>query len=160
MMTNILATAATLTAVCTAATSAEPSPAEAIQIIHSDSRPPLVGPAQWFTGAVAIDMLVQPQMPARTSAATVRFEPGARTAWHRHPLGQSLIVTSGNGWVQEWGGPTRALQPGDVVWIPPGIKHWHGASASSALVHIAVQEALAGVYAEWHEQVSDEQYPR
>lgn len=139
-----------------------PTPTEdaIMKISHNGSRPSNKGPADWFTGAVRIDMLFQPEAPARTSAATVTFDPGARTAWHTHPLGQTLIVTSGLGWAQCEGGPVEEIRPGDVVWFPPGVRHWHGASASVAMSHIAINEALEGKVVEWMEKVSDEQYQR
>ena len=116
------------------------------------------GPAEWFTGAVRIDALAQAPAPARVSAASVTFEPGARTAWHTHPLGQTLIVTFGRGWAQRDGGPIEEIRPGDVVWFPPGEKHWHGATATTAMTHIAIQEALDGKAVEWLEKVGDTQY--
>jgi quercetin dioxygenase-like cupin family protein len=116
------------------------------------------GPADWFTGTVRIDPLFQANAPARASGASVTFEPGARTAWHTHPLGQTLIVTSGCGWAQREGGPTEEIRPGDVVWFPPGEKHWHGAARTTAVTHIAIQEALDGKVVDWMEKVSDEQY--
>lgn len=116
------------------------------------------GPAGWFTGTVHVTMLFQAGPPARASGGRVTFEPGARTAWHTHPLGQTLIVTSGAGRVQRWGGPAEEIRPGDVVWIPPGVKHWHGAAPTTALTHLAIQEALDGKAAEWLEKVSGEQY--
>jgi quercetin dioxygenase-like cupin family protein len=116
------------------------------------------GPADWFTGTVRIDPLFQVRPPARAAGASVTFEPGARTAWHTHPLGQVLIVTAGCGLVQRWGGPIEEIRPGDVVWFPPGEKHWHGAAPTTAMTHIAIQEALDGKVVEWMEQVSDEQY--
>lgn len=116
------------------------------------------GPAEWFTGAVRIDPLFQAADPARVVGASVTFEPGARTAWHAHPLGQTLIVTSGCGRAQRWGGPIEEIRPGDVVWIAPGEKHWHGAAPTTAMTHIAVHEHLDGKVVEWFEQVSDEQY--
>jgi len=117
------------------------------------------GPADWFTGTVRIDPLfLKAEEPARTTGASVTFEPGARTAWHTHPLGQTLIVTAGCGLVQREGGPIEEIRPGDVVWFPPGEKHWHGASADSAMTHIAVQESLNGKNVDWLEHVSDEQY--
>lgn len=119
------------------------------------SRP---GPGDWFTGTVRIDPLFAAQEPARAAGASVTFEPGARTAWHTHPLGQTLIVTAGFGRVQRWGGPVEVIRPGDVVWFPPGEKHWHGAGPDTALTHIAIQEQLNGRVVEWLEQVSDEQY--
>jgi quercetin dioxygenase-like cupin family protein len=116
------------------------------------------GPADWFTGTVRIDPLFQAQAPARAAGASVTFEPRARTAWHTHPLGQTLIVTAGCGRVQRWGGPVEEIRPGDVVWFPPGEKHWHGAAPTTAMTHIAVQEQLDGKMVEWLEHVTDEQY--
>jgi len=116
------------------------------------------GPAEWFTGTVRIDPLFQPPAPARAFGAAVTFEPGARTAWHSHPLGQTLIVTNGYGRVQRWGGPIAEIRPGDVVWIPPGEKHWHGAGPTTAMTHIAIQEQIEGKPADWMEHVSDDQY--
>ena len=116
------------------------------------------GPAEYFTGTVRIDPLFQAPNPARVACASVSFEPGARTAWHTHPLGQTLIVMSGLGWVQRWGGSIEEIRPGDVVWFAPGEKHWHGASPTIAMTHIAIQEALNGKPVEWMEKVSDEQY--
>ena len=116
------------------------------------------GPAAYFTGAVRIDPLFSPPDPARVAAAWVTFEPGARTAWHTHPLGQTLVVTAGCGWAQREGGPVEAIRPGDVVSFSPGEKHWHGATATTGMSHIAVQEKLGGSPVDWMEQVSDEQY--
>jgi quercetin dioxygenase-like cupin family protein len=116
------------------------------------------GPGDWFTGVVRIDPLFQAPEPARVAGASVTFEPGARTAWHAHPLGQTLIVTFGVGRVQREGGPIEEIRPGDVVWFPPGEKHWHGASPTKAMTHIAIQEALNGKVVDWMEKVSDEQY--
>src|SRR5216110_3578342 len=116
------------------------------------------GPGDWFTGTVRIDPLFQANAPARAAGASVTFEPGARTAWHTHPFGQTLIVTSGCGRVQRWGGAIEEIQPGDVVWFPPGEKHWHGAAPKTAMTHIAIQEALDGKVVEWMEHVTDEQY--
>jgi quercetin dioxygenase-like cupin family protein len=123
------------------------------------SQPPTKGPAEYFTGTVRIDPLFQANNPARAVGASVTFEPRARTAWHTHPLGQTLIVTAGCGLAQAWGGgPVKEIRPGDVVWIPPGEKHWHGATATAAMTHIAIQEQLDGKTADWMEKVSDEQY--
>ena len=122
------------------------------------SRPSNKGPSDWFSGTVRIDPLFEAADPARVAGASVTFEPGARTAWHTHPLGQTLIVTSGCGRVQRWGGPREEIRPGDVVWFPPGEKHWHGATATTAVVHIAVQERLDGKAVDWLEHVTDEQY--
>lgn len=129
-----------------------------LDIKRNGSRPSTKGPSDWFTGTVRVDPLFQPVEPARTSAAQVTFEPGARTNWHTHPLGQTLIVVSGCGWVQREGGPIQEIGPGDVVWFPPGLKHWHGATPTTALCHIAVQEALDGKNVDWLEKVSDPQY--
>ena len=127
-------------------------------ITRAGSQPSQQGPAEWFTGTVRIDPLFSAPAPARIAGPAVTFEPGARTAWHTHPLGQTLIVLSGVGLVQREGGPVEEIRPGDVVWFPPGVKHWHGASPTTAMTHIAVQEQLDGKAVEWLEQVSDEQY--
>lgn len=131
-----------------------------MEIKRSGSQPFARGPADWFTGTVRIDPLVSAPAPARVSAASVTFEPGARTVWHTHPLGQTLIVTAGCGRVQRAGGPIEEIRPGDVVWIPPGEKHWHGAAPTTAMTHIAVQETLDGKAVDWLEPVSDEDYGR
>ena len=115
-----------------------------MDIQRNGSQPSGKGPADYFTGSARIDPLFQAPDPARVRGASVTFEPGARTAWHTHPLGQTLIVTSGRGWVQAWGGPVEEIHPGDVVWFPPGEKHWHGATPTTAMAHIAIQEALDG----------------
>jgi quercetin dioxygenase-like cupin family protein len=129
-----------------------------MDIKRAGSQPSGKGPADWFTGAVRIDPLFQVQDLARAAGNAVTFEPGARTAWHTHPLGQTLIVTFGLGWAQRDGGPIEELRPGDVVWFPPGEKHWHGASATTAMQHVAINEALNGKAVDWMEHVSDEQY--
>lgn len=129
-----------------------------MEIKRIGTQPSGKGPADWFTGAVRIDPLFDRADPARVAGASVTFEPGARTAWHTHPLGQTLIVTAGSGWVQQWNGTREPIRPGDVVWIPPGEKHWHGASATTAMTHIAIQEKLNGKAVEWMEHVTDEQY--
>jgi quercetin dioxygenase-like cupin family protein len=118
------------------------------------------GPADWFTGQVRVDPLFAAPDPARVGGALVTFEPGARTAWHTHPLGQTLIVTAGCGWVQRDGGAVEEIRPGDVVWFPPGEKHWHGATATTGMSHIAIQEKLNGSVVDWMEHVSDAQYRR
>jgi quercetin dioxygenase-like cupin family protein len=128
-----------------------------MQIKRSGSQPSAKGPAEYFTGSVRIDAPFKREEPARVNGALVTFEPGARTAWHTHPLGQTLIVTSGLGWVQRWGGPVDEIRPGDVVWFEPGEKHWHGATATTAMSHIAIQEALNGSPVDWMEHVTDEQ---
>jgi quercetin dioxygenase-like cupin family protein len=122
------------------------------------SQPSGKSPAEYFTGTVRIDPLFQANAPARAVGASVTFEPGARTAWHTHPLGQTLIVTAGSGLAQRWGGPIEEIRPGDVIWFPPGEKHWHGATSTTAMTHIAIQEHLDGKTAEWMEKVTDEQY--
>jgi quercetin dioxygenase-like cupin family protein len=129
-----------------------------MDIKKSGSQQSVRGPADWFTGAVRLAPLFDAPDPARVAATTVTFEPGARTAWHTHPLGQRLIVTSGLGRAQRWGGPIEEIRPGDVVTFEPGEKHWHGASPSTAMTHIAVQERLNGKLVEWMEHVTDEQY--
>jgi quercetin dioxygenase-like cupin family protein len=122
------------------------------------SQPSAKGPAEWFTGTVRIDPLFQAPDPALVQGASVTFEPGARTAWHTHPLGQTLIVTAGCGWAQRWGGPIEEIRSGDVIWFPPGEKHWHGATPATAMTHIAIQEKLDGKVVDWMEQVGEEQY--
>lgn len=134
------------------------STAQKIEITRGSSRPASKGPAEYFTGSVSVDRLFQPNEHARATGACVTFQPGARTAWHMHPLGQRLIVTAGFGQVQRWAGPIEEIRPGDVVWIPPGVKHWHGATPDAAMTHIAIQEALNGKFVDWLEKVSDEQY--
>lgn len=134
------------------------SKAPTLVIARSGSQPSAKGPAENFTGSVRVDPLFDAKEPAHTSAATVTFEPGARTNWHTHPLGQTLIVTAGSGRVQLWGGPLEEIRPGDVVSIPPGQKHWHGAAPTTAMSHIAVQGALDGKRVQWMEKVSDAQY--
>ena len=129
-----------------------------MDIKRCGSQPSSKGPAEWFTGAVRIDPLFQPSAPARAAGNSVTFEPGARTAWHTHPLGQVLIVTAGCGRVQRWGGAIDEIRPGDVIWISPGEKHWHGAAPATAMTHIAIQEQLDGKMVDWMEHVSDEQY--
>jgi quercetin dioxygenase-like cupin family protein len=129
-----------------------------MEIKRSGSRPSGKGPADWFTGTVRIDPLFQPIAPARAVGASVTFEPGARTAWHTHPLGQTLIVISGCGLAQSLGGPVEQIRPGDVIQFAPGEKHWHGASPTTAMTHIAIQEQLDGKAVDWMEKVSDEQY--
>jgi quercetin dioxygenase-like cupin family protein len=131
-----------------------------MQIKRSGAVPSAKGSADWFTGTVRIDPLFQAPEPARVSGGMVTFEPGARTAWHKHPLGQALLIVSGLGWIQREGGPIEEVRPGDVVWFPPGLKHWHGASSTNAMTHIAIQESLNGKNVEWLEKVSDEQYRR
>jgi quercetin dioxygenase-like cupin family protein len=130
-----------------------------MEIRRNGTTPSNKGSADWFTGTVRVDPLFQAHDPARTSGASVTFEPGARSNWHSHPLGQTLIVTTGSGWVQAWGQPAQEIGPGDVVWTPSGEKHWHGAKATTPLTHIAIQEALGGKVVDWMEKVGDDQYP-
>ena len=129
-----------------------------MEITRNGSRPSGKGPADWFTGAVRIDLLFSAPDPARVAGACVTFEPGARTAWHTHPLGQTLVVVSGLGWAQREGGPREEIRPGDVVWFSPGERHWHGASSTTAMTHIAFQEQLDGKAVNWLEQVGDDEY--
>jgi quercetin dioxygenase-like cupin family protein len=129
-----------------------------IDITRVGSKPSQKGPAEWFTGSVRVEILFGDKAPSRVSSANVAFEPGARTAWHTHPLGQHIIITSGVGWVQQEGGVVQEVRPGDVVWFPPNVKHWHGASPENAMTHIAIQEAKDGSAVEWMEHVTDEQY--
>ena len=143
-----------------ASSTASVQDAQTITITRSGSQPSRQGPAEYFTGAVRVDPLFQANDPSRTSGASVTFEPGARSAWHTHPAGQILIVTAGLGRVQRWGGPIEEIRQGDVVWIPPGLKHWHGASPNTAMTHIAIQEHLDGKVVDSMEKVSAEQYRR
>ena len=129
-----------------------------MEITRIGSQPSGKGPEDWFTGSVRVDPLFQPNESRRAAAAIVTFEPGARTAWHTHPLGQTLIITSGCGWVQREGGSVEEIHPGDVVWFAPNEKHWHGATASTGMTHIAIQENLNGKVVDWMEKVSDDQY--
>ena len=130
-----------------------------MEITRNGTRPSNKGPADFFTGQVRVDPLFSAKGPARANGALVTFEPGARSAWHSHPLGQTLIVTAGSGWVQAWDQKVQEIGPGDVIWTPPGEKHWHGAKANTSLSHIAIQEALDGRVVDWMEKVGDDQYP-
>ena len=132
----------------------------AMEIKRIGSQPSRKGQTEYFTGSVRIDPLFQAPDPARVGAGSVTFEPGARTAWHTHPLGQTLIITSGCGWVQRDGGPIEEVRPGDIVWFPPGEKHWHGAAPTTGMTHTAIQESLNGKNVDWLEKVSDQQYRR
>lgn len=129
-----------------------------MEIKRSGSRPSGTGPAEYFTGGVRVDPLFEAADPGRALGASVTFEPGARTAWHSHPLGQTLIVTAGCGWAQRDGGPKEEIRPGDVIWFAAGEKHWHGATATTAVTHIAIVEKLDGKNTDWMEKVSDERY--
>jgi quercetin dioxygenase-like cupin family protein len=143
-----------------AASNAPSDSQQTLRVMRAGSRPSARGPAENFTGSVRIERLFTATAPSRMSGGLPTFEPGARTAWHTHPLGQVLIVTAGAGWVQQWGGPVEEIRPGDVVWIPPGVKHWHGATATTSMTHIALQEHVDGEVASWMEKVTDEQYRR
>ena len=129
-----------------------------MDIKRTGSQPSNKGPAEWFTGSVRIDPLFQPNVSTRANGSSVTFEPGARTAWHSHPLGQTLIVTAGCGLAQGWGGAIQKIRPGDVIWFSAGEKHWHGATATTAMTHISIVEQLDGKSADWMEHVSDEEY--
>jgi quercetin dioxygenase-like cupin family protein len=131
-----------------------------MEVKRSGSQASTKGPSDWFTGTVRIDPLFQAPDPSRVARASVTFEPGARTAWHTHPLGQTLIITARGGWAQREGGPIEEIRPGDVVWFPAGEKHWHGATPTTAMTHIAIQERLDGKAVDWLEKVTDEQYRR
>lgn len=131
---------------------------QTIKVMRNGSQPSAKGRGEHFTGSVSIEPLFNENPPAHTSGGRVTFEAGARTAWHSHPLGQTLIVTAGTGWIQQWGGQVEEMRQGTVVWIPPGVKHWHGATTSASMTHIAIQESLNGKAVEWMEKVSDEQY--
>lgn len=156
MKKSVLAAPATaLTMALSAAYSAEEAP---VTVTRVGSQPSTPGPEQYFTGAVRVDSRFQAPAPARLGGGVVTFEPGAHTAWHTHPLGQTLIVTAGAGRVQKWGDAIQEIRPGDVVWIPPGIKHWHGASPTMSMSHIALSESLDGKSVDWMEKVSQEQY--
>jgi quercetin dioxygenase-like cupin family protein len=130
-----------------------------MEIQRNGDKPTVTGPAEWFTGTVRIDAPFQGSGAARVSGATVTFEPAARSHWHTHPLGQTLIVTAGRGLVQRWGGPVEVIRPGDVVWCPAGEKHWYGATPTAGMTHIGIQEALDGQVVDWMEPVTDAQYP-
>jgi quercetin dioxygenase-like cupin family protein len=165
MLASLLAPVAALAQVAaapgsSAAPSASGDNAGAVRITRVGSLPSSRGPAENFSGSVRVDRLFSATVPSRASGGLVTFEPGARSAWHTHPLGQVLVVTAGMGWVQREGGPVEEIRPGDVVWIAPGVRHWHGATATTGMSHIAVTEHLDGKVAEWMEKVSDEQYRR
>jgi quercetin dioxygenase-like cupin family protein len=143
-------------AVCTLAAAQTNAPH--ITITPTSAQKVITGTPDRFIGSVRVQLLFDPAEPSRTSGGSVTFQPGARSAWHTHPLGQILIVTDGVGWIQEWGGPVQVIRKGDVVWTPAGVKHWHGATPTTAMTHIAVQESLNGVAVNWLEQVTNEQY--
>ena len=139
-------------------TAAQAPTSSSIKIARSDSLQSNRGSDQYFTGSVQVQQLFPVNDPSRTSGGKVTFEAGARSAWHTHPLGQILIVTEGIGWIQQWGGPIEEIRKGDVIWIPAGVKHWHGATPNTAMTHIAIQEELNGKAVEWMEKVTEEQY--
>ncbi len=151
--------AATATSLLLAASVASAEPDNGITVTPAGSQPSTQGSAENFTGSVRVDSRFQRGDPARVGGGIVTFEPGAHTAWHTHPLGQTLIVTAGVGLVQHWDGPIQEIKPGDVVWVPPGVKHWHGAAPTTGMTHIAIAEALDGKPVAWMEKVLDEQYP-
>ncbi|WP_448092814.1 (R)-mandelonitrile lyase [Pseudomonas lini] len=156
-MKNLAATALSLSLL---AFDAQAQESPMLTVTPNGSQPSAKGSADYFTGAARVDAPFKRTEPARVSGGTVTFEPGARTAWHTHPLGQTLIVTAGSGWVQEWGQPVRSIKPGDTVLIPPNVKHWHGATATTGMTHIAIAEVLDGKVVEWMEQVSEAQYSK
>ena len=138
--------------------SASAQESHSINITRSGSQQAIRGPAEHFTGSVQVEPLFPAHDPSRASGGKVTFAPRARSAWHTHPLGQTLIVTDGTGWIQQWGGPIEEIRKGDVIWIPAGVKHWHGAAPHTAMTHIAIQEQLNGKVVDWMEKVTDEQY--
>ena len=152
-MKQVLATTVSLTLVAAA-----PAIAESMQVWPNGSRPSVKGPEATFTGSVRVDPLFPATEQTQTSGGLVTFEPGARSAWHSHPAGQTLVVTSGVGWVQERNGTKREIKPGDVIWTPPGVEHWHGATATNGMSHIAITHSVGGKNVDWMEKVSDDQY--
>ncbi len=148
----------TATAIALVVLGAAQQGSQPITIARSGSQPTINGPPENFAGSARIVRLIRASDPARTSVSSVTFEPGGRTAWHSHPLGQILVVTAGTGWVQGWGGKVEEIRQGDVVWTPPGVKHWHGATRTTGMTHLAIVENLEGSVVQWMEQVSDEQY--
>jgi quercetin dioxygenase-like cupin family protein len=155
---TVLRVATLLIALAPIGAAAAQEGSNAMEIIRKGTQPSVEGPAEWFTGDARIDSQFKGSHPLRLTGATVTFEPGARTAWHTHPLGQTLILTAGAGWAQSEGEPRVEIRAGDVVWFPPGQKHWHGATATTGMTHIAIQEALDGKNVEWMEKVADEEY--
>lgn len=145
-------------AMAQSATSSLQASAAQMEVSRSATRQPIVGPENWFTGATTITPLFDPKGSSQVGAALVRFDPGARTAWHKHPLGQRLVVLEGVGWTQVEGGPVAVIRAGDVVWCPPGVRHWHGATPTTAMAHIAIQESQDGSPVTWMEHVTDDQY--
>jgi quercetin dioxygenase-like cupin family protein len=158
MRNRVAVSAMLLLSVAITGVAAAQTSAPGIMITPSAEQKVITGSPQRFTGSVRVQSLFDATDPSRTSGGAVTFQAGARSAWHTHPLGQILIVMDGEGWIQEWGGPVQVMRKGDVVWIPPGVKHWHGATPTAAMTHIAVQESLNGVTVNWLEQVTNEQY--
>ena len=159
-MKSMNSIAASIPALCMLASAVSAQTAGSITVTPAGSQPSTVGSSEYFTGAVRVDARFRATEPGRVGGGTVTFEPGARSAWHTHPLGQTLIVTEGVGLVQHWEGPVQQITPGDIVWIPPGVKHWHGAAPTTGMTHIAISESLDGKTVKWMEQVSDAQYPK
>jgi quercetin dioxygenase-like cupin family protein len=157
-MKQLPAAAALIGGLMSATAAQEATAPEAVRVTQVGAQPSVAGPAANFTGTVRVDAPFKGSGASRIGGAVVTFEPGARTAWHTHPLGQTLIVTAGAGRVQHWGGPVQEIKPGDTVWIPPNVKHWHGAAPTTAMSHIAIAENLDGKVVEWLEKVSDLQY--
>jgi quercetin dioxygenase-like cupin family protein len=155
---HVMAAAGSLVAAAATQTAPAAGGNDMMHITRAGSQPSRKGPSENFTGEVRVDPVFPVREPGRASAGHVTFEPGARSAWHTHPLGQTLIITSGLGWVQREGGPIEEVRPGDVIWFPPGLKHWHGAAPATAMTHIAIQETLNGRNVDWLEKVSNEQY--
>jgi quercetin dioxygenase-like cupin family protein len=156
---KLTATLATIVAAAFSLYNATPAGAdEPMEIAPDQSRPATTGPADTFTGQVSVKPLFDPNAARTTGAAEVTFTPSARTAWHTHPGGQTLIVTTGTGWIQQWGGQKQAIKPGDVIWTPPGVKHWHGATDTTTMTHIAIQDSIDGRPVDWLEHVTDAQY--
>jgi quercetin dioxygenase-like cupin family protein len=157
---NRIATTALSLALAAPALAQSGQGAQQMTIARAGTQASAKGPAQNFTGSVRVDPLFGAHAPSTTAGAYVTFEPGARSAWHTHPAGQVLVVTAGVGRVQQWGGPVQEIRPGDVIWTPPGVKHWHGAASATALTHLAIQDAVDGKTVAWLEKVDDEQYGR
>lgn len=141
-----------------AAIASGPAPGQTMLVVRNGEQPSINGPATSFVGSARIDPLFPARAPSRVSAGYVNFQPGARSMWHTHPLGQTLVVTAGTGWVQQAGGKKQLIKPGDVIWTPPGVKHWHGATATTGMTHMAIQESLDGKNVQWLEPVSEAQY--
>jgi quercetin dioxygenase-like cupin family protein len=157
-LTTTLATIAAAAASLSLSNATPAGADEAMEISPDETRPATAGPADTFTGQVSVKPLFNPNAVRNTGGAEVTFSPGARSAWHTHPAGQTLIVTAGTGWIQQWGGEKLSINPGDVIWTPPGVKHWHGATDTSTMTHIAIQDSVDGLPVDWLEHVTNEQY--